>query len=264
MTEEQICPNCHKKSDSWYYCKYCGCKLGSIEKKSQEILSNHQTKNDVESDKKDPVFSFCDKCGKLLLPSKNDNYLYCECGETKVINKSYKVSKNLNYEPQIESIFRCICGKKFNSTDEFFAHRSKCRELTLEDKPQSSRKKKKSFRNFSSIEHSNPYLYHYLKEKEKESERKRQRIIEFRREQIAKLSLATVKKEKNIQLDKYYAFLEILNKAKEIYTNDFPTCFIDIWAKKNNISESERIIITQRAIREGIIRIYNDKMSVNI
>lgn len=83
---------------------------------------------------KEDKLSFCSECGALMLPSKvNDTIIMkCKCGATKPFDENqinmYILKTNIDHHFDEDSIFYCVCGKKFESQVAFLDHSKACQE----------------------------------------------------------------------------------------------------------------------------------------
>lgn len=138
----EICPNCFKKVEGdviprHIFCMYCGAKLKIrfiLKEKAEKVLKNSETQN-FETQK----LSFCNECGALMFSVKVNDILVmkCKCGATKPFNENmanaYKIKTKINHSFNEESIYQCLCTKKFQSSAEFLDHTRDCKTSIIQN-----------------------------------------------------------------------------------------------------------------------------------
>jgi len=133
------CPRCFTiVKGEFNFCIYCGLKL-RIRSNSKEMEKTIVKKLTSKQNLKTQGLSFCNECGALMFPDKVNYKLVmkCKCGFTKPFDEnkanSYKISSNIKHLCTEESIYRCVCSKKFQSHVEFLEHTRNCKKIVVRD-----------------------------------------------------------------------------------------------------------------------------------
>jgi len=128
------CPRCFKiikEEDN--FCMWCGTELkkSSRSDEMEEQLAKHSESLFSPSKEK---LSFCSECGALMLPTivNNLRIMKCKCGATKSFDEDqlnmYVLKTNIVQPFDEESMYFCVCGKKFASQIRFITHSKACEE----------------------------------------------------------------------------------------------------------------------------------------
>lgn len=119
-------------------------RLKEIEHREFNDAENNRSPRELNFEMEEKL-SFCSECGALMLPSEANGtkIMKCKCGATKPFEEHqahmYVLKSKIKHNFNEDTVFHCVCGKKYESQVAFLDHSRTCKECRKYIVPKRSR-----------------------------------------------------------------------------------------------------------------------------